>query len=103
METAWKDLRFALRTLAKNPGFAAVAILTLALGFGANTAIFSVVNAVLLRPLPFRDSNRICLLTERLRTAPSLGPSYQNYRDWRDQAQSFEGIFAARNATFTLT
>jgi putative ABC transport system permease protein len=103
METAWKDLRFALRTLAKNPGFAAVAILTLALGFGANTAIFSVVNAVLLRPLPFRDSDRICLLTERLRTAPSIGPSYQNYRDWRDQAQSFEGVFAARNATFTLT
>lgn len=103
METAWNDLRFALRTLAKNPGFAAAATLTLALGFGANTAIFSVVNAVLLRQLPFRDSDRLCLLTERLRSVPSIGPSYQNYRDWRDQAQSFETIFAARNATFTLT
>lgn len=103
METAWKDLRFALRTLAKNPGFAAVAILTLALGFGANTAIFSVVNAVLLRPLPFREPDRLVFLYEILPSAPVIGPSFQNFVDFRDQAQSFESVGAIRSTTFTLT
>jgi len=101
--TLFQDLRFSLRLLRKNPSFAAVAIATLALGIGANTAIFSVVNAVLLRPLPFRNPDSLCLLTERMPTIPTLGPSWQNFQDWRDQAQSFERIAAARNATFTLS
>lgn len=103
MRALFQDLRFALRLFRKNPGFAAVAIATLALGIGANTALFSVVNAVLLRPLPFRDPGSLCLLTERFPSLPQVGPSWQNFQNWRDQARSFESMAAARNATFTLT
>jgi putative ABC transport system permease protein len=103
MGTLIQDLRYALRMLRKSPGFAVVAILTLALGIGANTAIFSVVNAVLLRPLPFRNSGQLCLVTESLPSFPSLGPSYENYIDFRDQSKSFVGIAALRNDTYTLT
>ncbi len=103
MDTLWQDIRYAIRTLAKNPGFTAVAVLTLALGIGANTAIFSVVNAVLLRPLPFRDPDRLVLIYETLPSAPQIGPSYQNYQDFHDQTRSIENVSAAHNATLTLT
>ena len=89
--------------LRKNAGFTAVAVLTLALGIGANTAIFSVVNGVLLRPLPFHDSSRLCLLSERLAAFPILNPSYQNFVDWRAQNQSFTDLAAVHNLTFTMT
>jgi hypothetical protein len=92
-----------LRWLLKSPGFTTVAVLTLAIGIGANTTIFSVVQAVLLKPLPFRDASRLCLVTERMPAIPSLGPSWQNLQDWRAQNRSFEGIAAARNAAMTLT
>ncbi|HEV3219073.1 MAG TPA: ABC transporter permease [Candidatus Acidoferrales bacterium] len=103
METLWHDLRYALRMLVRSPGFTAVAVLTLALEIGANTAIFSVVNAVLLRPLPFRDPDRLYLLTEHLTNFPSLSATYLNYKDWRAMAQSFDGIGAVHNDNFTLT
>ena len=76
-----------MRTLRNNPGFAAVTILTLALGIGANTAIFSVINAVLLRPLPFGDPDQLCIITERLPSVPVVGPSYENFQDFSDRAK----------------
>jgi putative ABC transport system permease protein len=101
--TIWHDLRYALRTLRNNPGFAAVTILTLALGIGANTAIFSVINAVLLRPLPFRNPQQLCILTESVPSLPVIGPSYQNFQDFRERAKSFSAVSATRLTTLTLT
>lgn len=104
METLWNDLKYAVRILAKNPGFALVAILTLALGIGANTAIFTVVNGVLLRPLPFADPSHIVLVLENNAKLPSLvSTSYENYKDWRDQSRSFESMQASCAANLTLT
>jgi putative ABC transport system permease protein len=102
MRTMWQDLRIGLRMLRKDPGFAAVAVLTLALGIGANTAIFSVVNAVLLRSLPFRDPSRLVLVLEKSQF-PVFSTSYQNFVDWRNQSRSFEGMEATRATTLTLT
>jgi putative ABC transport system permease protein len=98
-----RDLRYALRVLATRPGFSTVAIVTLALGIGANTAIFTVVNAVLLRPLPFRDPGRLMLLVERTSQFPTLTTSWQNYQDWRDQSRSFDAVAAVRGVTMTMT
>src|ERR1700756_3961789 len=102
MDTILHDLRYALRVLARNPGFTAIAILTLALGIGANTAIFSVVNAVLLRPLEFRDPSRLVIVAEKS-SFPVISTSYQNWLDWRDQSHSFESIEGTRGTTLTLT
>jgi len=102
MATLLQDLRYAVRLLGKSPGFTAIAILTLALGIGANTAIFTVVNAVLLRPLGFRDPSRIVLVAEKS-AYPTVSTSYQNYVDWRDQSHSFESMEATRGTTITLT
>src|SRR5688572_18338473 len=97
------DLKFAVRQLLKNPGFTAVAVLTLALGIGANTAIFSVVDAVLLRPLPYPGSGKLVWLAERGPDWSGGSLSYPNFIDWRDQQLVFEdfGVYSGNN--FTLT
>ena len=102
MQTLLQDLRYAFRLLAKSPGFTAIAILTLALGIGANTAIFSVVNGVLLRPLAFRDPSRLVIVAEKS-PFPTISTSYQNYVDWRDQSRSFESMEATRDTGLSLT
>ena len=91
-----QDLRFGLRTLIKNPGFTVVAVIALALGIGANSAIFSVVNAILLRPLPYKSPNQLVVIWEN---ATHLGfpkdtPSPANFLDWRGQSTVFEGMAA---------
>ena len=102
MSTLLHDLRFAIRVLAKSPGFTIIAVLTLALGIGANTAIFSVVNGVLLRPLPFKDPSRLMIIAEKS-PFPVISTSFENFSDWRDQSSSFERMQAVRSAAITLT
>ncbi|MGH9817682.1 MAG: ABC transporter permease, partial [Candidatus Acidiferrales bacterium] len=85
METLWLDLKHGIRSLRRAPGLTAVAVLTLALGIGANTAIFSVVHGVLLNPLPYPDSDRLVRFTETLR-GMALNISYPNFLDWRERA-----------------
>jgi putative ABC transport system permease protein len=102
METFLQDLKYGVRMLVKNPGFALIAVLTLALGIGANTAIFTVVNGVLLRPLSFRDPSRVVLVVERS-PFPTITTSYENYQDWRDQSHTFESMEATRFTNLTLT
>ena len=105
IEHFFQDVRYGRRMLAKNPGFTTVAVLTLALGIGANTAIFSVVNAVLLRPLPFPQPDRLVLLwATNQRTGETEDvSSYPDFLDWKVQSKSFDGMAAFTNRTLTLS
>src|SRR5215213_8744126 len=102
MLTLLQDLRYSLRVLLKQPGFTAVAIITLALGIGANSAIFSVVNGVLLKPLPYNESDRLVALWETRNDDSRANASYPNYVDWRGQNTAFEQIAAYYNNSLTL-
>jgi predicted permease len=102
METLLQDLKFALRMLVKNPGFTFVAILTLALGIGANTSIFSFVNAVLLRPLPVADPDRLVYVFSGNRTTPYNVSSYPDYVDFRDRNEVFTDLLAYAPITLSL-
>jgi putative ABC transport system permease protein len=103
METLRQDVRYALRTLARHPAFTAVAVLTLALGIGANTAIYSVVDAVLLRPLPWPDSDRLVFVYGTRGTNRTGGLPYVDFVDWRDQSRSFEELGVIRGQSVNLT
>ena len=105
METLIADVRFGLRLLVQKPGITVVAVLTLALGVGANTAIFSVVNGVLLRPLPFDEPQNLVMVWEdhsRIEGPSTEWASFENFSDWREQNEVFDGVFAFANYTTTL-
>lgn len=98
-----QDLRYALRQLRKSPGFTAVVLITLALGIGANSAIFSVVNAVLLRPLPYLHPNRLVFLAESSKQVPDMSISMADFDDWRTMNSVFESTVAYQTENVTLT
>jgi predicted permease len=103
LETLLQDLRFSLRMLRKNPGFTAVAILTLALSIGANTALFSIVNAVLLNPLPYDQPYRLLAVYARTPQFKFSSISYPNFLDWRRDNRTFAALAAFRGENFNLT
>ncbi|HEX5891046.1 MAG TPA: hypothetical protein VFY61_20205, partial [Pyrinomonadaceae bacterium] len=98
------DIRFAARSLLKRPGFTIIVVLTLALGIGANAAVFSVINAVLLRPLPYRDADRIVTLwqnnTKSALSQNDVSPA--NFIDWSEQSSSFEAIAGIEPFGFSM-
>src|SRR6202521_4340757 len=103
MTGIWQDFRYTLRALAKNKGFTSVALLTLALGMGATTAIFSVVNAVLLKPLPFAQPERLIKLEERHPDWASPEFTYANFADIAKNTRTMEKLAAYRPWLFTLS
>jgi putative ABC transport system permease protein len=104
LANVWQDMRYGLRLIRKNPGFSSVVVLTLAIGIGVNTAIFSVVNAVMLRSLPFKDPDRLVRLNESNpeRGWPIFGVSHPNFLDWRERNQSFSAMAATSGASATV-
>jgi len=108
METLFQDIRFSLRMLRKNAGFTAIAVLTLALGIGVNTAMFGALNAFLLRPFPFREADRLVMVWEKNPKlegiiAERLPTCLKNYVDWQAESKSFEQLGAYSDANYTLT
>jgi len=103
MSNFWQDIRFTVRVLLHNRGFAAIAILTLALGIGANTALFSVVNGVLLNPLPFPDPDALFALYTKTSTFSQSSIAYANFEDWQRQNRSFAYLAAFRSDDYNLT
>jgi putative ABC transport system permease protein len=99
----WQDLRYGIRMLLKNPGITFVVILALALGIGANTAIFSVVDAVLLKPLPYPESDRLVFINETSKSMDEISVSYPNFTDWRNQNHVFENIGVSNRSSYNLT
>lgn len=104
MDTLIKDIKFAARSLAKRPGFTLIVVMTLALGIGANAAVFSVINAVLLRPLPYRDADRVVVIWQNDVKAgvPDNGVSPANFVDWSEQSNSFEAMAGIEPFGFSL-
>jgi hypothetical protein len=103
MDTVLQDLRYSVRRLIKAPGFTLVVVLTLALGIGANTAIFSAVNAVLLRPLPWPDPDRLVMVYGTRGAQGQQGVAYQDFLDWRRETRSFAQLGVVRFQSVNLT
>src|SRR5947207_956537 len=103
MNTFWQDLRYAVRMMGKNLTVTAIVVVVLALGIGANAAIFSVVNAALLRPLPYADPDKLVRLSEDSPNVPQMSISYPNFLDWREQNKVFSGIAAMQFRSLNLT
>jgi hypothetical protein len=99
----WQDVRYGLRVLSKSSGFAAVAILTLALGIGANTALFSVVNGVLLNPLPFPNPDQLLAVYSRTSAFGESSISYPNFLDWHKDNKTFSSLSAFRSEDYNMT
>ena len=98
----WQDVRYGLRVLGKNPGFAAIAVLTLALGIGANTALFSVVNGVLLSPLPFPNPDELLAVYSKTGTFQESSIAYPNFLDWQKDNHSFAALSAFRSDDYNM-
>ncbi len=103
MTNFWQDVRYGLRVLLKNPGFTAIAVLTLALGIGANTALFSVVNGVLLNPLPYPEPDRLVAVYEKTSDFERSSITYPNFLDWHKESHLFSALGAARSEEYNLT
>ncbi len=103
METLWQDIRYGVRMLMKTTSVSVIVVIALALGIGANTAIFSVVNAVLLRPLPYEESDRLFLLNEKSQVLDEMSISYPNFEDWKAQNHVFEAIAVYNRQNYNLT
>lgn len=97
------ELKFALRTLLKSPAFTFITVLTLALGIGANSAIFSVVNAVLLRPLPYPNASQLVILNETSQALPEISVAFPDYLDWRRDNTAFEHLAVSRRESYNLS
>src|SRR4051812_2000327 len=102
MEVFWQDLRYGLRMLLAKPSFTLIAVLALALGIGVNSAIFSVVNGVLLKPLGYKEPDRLVRVWEKWGGFDQGSVAYLNFKDWREHNQSFEQMAAYRWAGFNL-
>src|SRR6266702_6313286 len=102
MGTVWQDLRYSLRILTKSPGFTTIAILTLALGIGANTALFSVVNGVLLNPLPFPNPDQLVAVYAKSSNFQESSIAYPNFLDWQKDNHSFASLSAFRSDDFNM-
>src|SRR3984957_13560852 len=103
LDSLLQDLRYGARMLRKNPGFTAIAVLTLALGIGANPAIFSVVQGVLLRPLPYSNSQQLIVIRETSQSVGTHSPSYPDFLDWRKQSRTIGQMAAINNRAFNLS
>jgi putative ABC transport system permease protein len=103
LESIWQDLRYAVRSYAKAPTFTIIMLTTLALGIGASTAIFSMVDGILLRPLPFADPDRLIWVNEVNPKGNTMSVSWPNFLDWRARVHAFDGLAAGRTNPFTLT
>ena len=103
LDTLWQDIRHGARSLRRSPGFTAAAVITLALGIGANAAIFSVLDAVALRPLPYADPQRLVAVSNAWTDTPRAPISSIEYFDYREQLRSFERFGVTAGSAMTLT